>query len=83
MTPGTVNLICRFPRHEIADFLGLSMETVSRVMAELKRAGIIRAPRGTMEIRDAGRLRAVASGTSNPLGHRRLIADVEFVYLTD
>jgi len=57
-----------FSRHEIADFLGLSMETVSRVMAELKRAGIIHAPRGTMEIRDAGRLRAVASGTGSPLG---------------
>ena len=56
-----------FSRHEIADFLGLSMETVSRVMAELKRAGIIHAPRGTMEIRDASRLRNVASGTGNPL----------------
>ena len=66
--PGDCKFDMPFSRHEIADFLGLSMETVSRVMAELKRAGIIHAPRGTMEIRDAGRLRAVASGTGSPLG---------------
>jgi CRP/FNR family transcriptional regulator len=52
-----------FSRHEIADLLGLTAETVSRVMAELKRAGIIHAPRGSMEIRDASRLRDVAAGS--------------------
>lgn len=56
-----------FSRHEIADLLGLTVETVSRVMAELKRAGIIHAPRGSMEIRDASRLREVAAGSFSPI----------------
>jgi len=33
-------------RREMADMLGLAVETVSRLMAELKRARIIEAPRG-------------------------------------
>jgi len=37
-------------RREMADMLGLTEETVSRLMAELKRAGIIEAPRGHIRI---------------------------------
>jgi len=30
------------PRHDIADYLGLTLETVSRMFAELKDEGIIK-----------------------------------------
>jgi CRP-like cAMP-binding protein len=30
------------PRHDIADYLGLTLETVSRMFAELKETGTIR-----------------------------------------
>ncbi len=49
-----------FSRNDIADFLGLSEETVCRQMANMKRDGVIYAPRGKMRIQDWGRLRAIA-----------------------
>ena len=39
-------------RQEMADMLGLTVETVSRLMAELKRQRIIEAPRGHIRILD-------------------------------
>ena len=49
-----------FSRLEIASLLGLSEETVCRLMANLRRAGAISAPRGKIEIRDWDYLYAVA-----------------------
>lgn len=46
-------------RLEIAEMLGLSEETVSRVMAKLRRGGLIEAPRGEITILDADGLCAV------------------------
>ena len=47
-------------RREIADILGLSEETVCRQMAEMKRQDILYAPRGSIEVHDWDRLRAIA-----------------------
>jgi CRP/FNR family transcriptional regulator len=74
MTPRPQNGDCRFSlpfsRMEIASCLGLSEETVCRLMADMKRTGIIYAPRGNIEIRDWGHLRAIADGAA----HKHLAA---------
>ncbi|MGI9236139.1 MAG: Crp/Fnr family transcriptional regulator [Woeseiaceae bacterium] len=49
-----------FSRNDIADFLGLSEETVCRQMANMKRDGVIYAPRGKMRIQDLDRLQQIA-----------------------
>jgi CRP/FNR family transcriptional regulator len=54
-----------FSRLEIASLLGLSEETVCRLMANMKREGAIHAPRGRIEIRDWDRLHAIADGKSS------------------
>lgn len=64
MTPKSAHGNCRFElpfsRSEMASLLGLSEETVCRLMANLKRAGAIYAPRGRIEIRDWDRLLTIA-----------------------
>jgi len=66
MTPKSAHGNCRFPmpfsRVEMASLLGLSEETVCRLMANMKRDGAIYAPRGHVEIRDWDRLHAIADG---------------------
>jgi len=52
-----------FSRHEIADMLGLSEETICRQMAKMKRNGILYAPRGRIEVHDWARLNAIADET--------------------
>jgi len=47
-------------RQEMADILGLTVETVSRLMAELKRERIIEAPRGRIRILNRKGLHAYA-----------------------
>jgi CRP/FNR family transcriptional regulator len=47
-------------RQEIGEMLGLTVETVSRLMSEFKRENIIEAPRGTVRILDIKRLRTLA-----------------------
>jgi CRP/FNR family transcriptional regulator len=69
MTPKSEHGNCRFAlpfsRMEMASLLGLSEETVCRVMASIHRLGAIDAPRGRMEIRDWERLHAIADGGGN------------------
>ena len=66
MTPkaehGNCNFSMPFSRMEMASILGLSEETVCRIMANIKRAGALYAPRGKIEIRDWGQLHAIAEG---------------------
>jgi CRP-like cAMP-binding protein len=48
-------------RSDIADFLGLTLETVSRAFSRVKSLGVIRLPSPQeVEIRDAERLKALA-----------------------
>lgn len=47
-------------RNEIAEILGITVETVSRIMAQLNRDAIIKAPRGSISIRKRKRLEALA-----------------------
>jgi CRP/FNR family transcriptional regulator len=47
-------------RIDMSVLLGLTVETVSRIMAELSREGIIHAPRGRIVIRARKRLKALA-----------------------
>ena len=51
-------------RMDMAGILGLSEETVCRQMAEMKRKGVIYAPRGRMEIQDRQQLQAIADGAA-------------------
>ncbi len=66
MMPKSARGNCRFPmpfsRVEMASLLGLSEETVCRLMANMKRDGAIYAPRGHVEIRDWDQLHAIADG---------------------
>jgi len=66
MTPKSVKsnggFALPFSRLEIASLLGLTEETVCRLMAGMKREGAIHAPRGRIEIRDWDRLHAIADG---------------------
>ena len=70
MTPktehGNCNFRLPFSRQEIASLLGLSEETVCRLMATMKRAGAIYAPRGRIEIRNWDQLQAIADGAMSP-----------------
>jgi CRP/FNR family transcriptional regulator len=68
MTPKSRNGCDRFElpfsRLEMASLLGLSEETVCRLMASMKRSGAIFAPRGKVEIRDWKQLHAISDGLS-------------------
>jgi CRP/FNR family transcriptional regulator len=68
MTPKSQHGNCRFTlpfsRMDIASLLGLSEETVCRLMANMKRTGVIYAPRGNIEIRDWEHLQAIADGAA-------------------
>ena len=66
MTPRSERGNCRFAlpfsRLEMASLLGLREETVCRLMASMKRAGAIYAPRGKIEIRDWRKLHDISDG---------------------
>ncbi len=58
-----------FSRREIANLLGLSEETVCRMMASMKRDGAIHTSRGKIEICDWERLHEIADGRARVALH--------------
>ncbi|HVJ55329.1 MAG TPA: helix-turn-helix domain-containing protein [Aliidongia sp.] len=61
--PGTGIVRLPMTRTDIADYLGLTIETVSRTLSRLKRSGLIAAP-SLSEVRllDRARIEAIAAG---------------------
>ena len=53
-------VILPLSRREIAEILGLTIETVSRAMAKLRREGVISEPPGRIRIEDRARLEQIA-----------------------
>jgi CRP-like cAMP-binding protein len=71
---GQPTLMVQLPmrRADIADHLGMSVETVSRSLGELKLAGLIALPRtNTIAITNAGQLAALANREDVPAGPLR------------
>ena len=68
MTPksehGNCGFAMPFSRGEMASILGLSEETVCRLMANMRRSGAIFAPRGKVEIRDWNQLQTISEGNN-------------------
>lgn len=55
------------PRQDIADHLGLTVETVCRALAALKAEAVIEVPNAhRIDVRDFDKLRTIASGPSQP-----------------
>ncbi len=58
-------------RADIADFMGLTIETVSRAFTELRQRGIVRTPGPhDVEITDMARLRAIGIVVADPAPYR-------------
>jgi CRP/FNR family transcriptional regulator len=54
-------------RSDIADYLGLTIETVSRILSQLRTAGIVRMPGlNSLEVVDADRLSSMADSPAPP-----------------
>ncbi|BAV35014.1 Crp/Fnr family transcriptional regulator [Sulfuricaulis limicola] len=58
-------------RQEMAEILGLTVETVSRIMAGLRRKGIINAPRGRIVVSVRPRLQALAGDPPRATSSRK------------
>jgi CRP/FNR family transcriptional regulator len=51
--------VLRMTREEIGNYLGLTLETVSRIMSRFQRDGLLRVHQREIELRDAERLREI------------------------
>ncbi|MDD2659154.1 MAG: helix-turn-helix domain-containing protein [Methylococcales bacterium] len=56
------------PRHDIANFLGLTAETVSRQLADLGKLGVITVKRRGVQINDLDMLKAIVEPCSAKWG---------------
>ncbi len=55
----------RMSREEIGNYLGLTIESISRLLSRLKKQGLLRVANREIELLDPDRLRAIAAGTEN------------------
>lgn len=55
--------VLRMSRREIGSYLGLTLETVSRVFSRFQREGLIRAELKAVELKDLARLRAMVGSS--------------------
>jgi CRP/FNR family transcriptional regulator len=58
------SFLLRMTRNEIGSYLGLKLETISRALSHFQTEGIIAVQNKSVEILDAGRLRAMVSQCS-------------------
>jgi CRP/FNR family transcriptional regulator len=54
----------RMPREDIANYLGLTIESISRLLARFKKQGWIKVERRQVELLDPPMLKALAAGTT-------------------
>ncbi len=64
---GTEQVEVPVTRSDVADYLGLTIETVSGVMTKIRQDGLIKLPPpARIEIRDRGQLEELAAGETGP-----------------
>jgi CRP/FNR family transcriptional regulator len=65
----------RMSRDDMARYLGLQLETVSRLLTRFRELGLIRLERRELDILDLNQLQAIAAGaTRDGLSHDRVMA---------
>jgi CRP/FNR family transcriptional regulator len=55
----------RMSREEIGNYLGLTIESVSRLLSKFKKEGLLRVSNREIELLDAPRLKAITAGTDH------------------
>ena len=53
----------RMSREEIGNYLGLTIESISRLLSRMKKQGLLRVANREIELLDPDRIRAIAAGT--------------------
>ena len=61
-------------RQDIGNYLGLTIETVSRIFSRLQRDNIIATARKNVEIKDHARLKNICTGSSGQMSQRSFVA---------
>jgi CRP/FNR family transcriptional regulator len=55
----------RMSREEIGNYLGLTIESISRLLSKFKKEGLLRVSNREIELLDPSRLKAIAAGTDS------------------